>query len=311
MFSKKILVTGGSGFIGSNLVKQLVKEGCIVTVLDNFSTGFYRNLEQVCPIKMIEGDIRDKVVVERAMQDVDIVFHLAASVGNKRSIDNPIKDAEINVIGTLQIIQSAIENKIHKLVVSSSAGIFGELKELPIKEDHPIEPDSPYGCTKLCEEKLCLSLGRLYNIEVICLRYFNVYGPNQQYDHYGNVIPIFVYKILHDQPITIFGNGEQTRDFVYVDDVVQANIKAAKCIGFSGALNIASGTSVKINQLVEIIKEKSGSPVKIEYGKERPGDVLHSIADITEASRRIGYSPRINLEDGIEHYINWARGKLI
>lgn len=311
MFNKKILVTGGSGFIGSNLVRQLVKEGCIVTVLDNFSTGFSRNLEQVGTINMIEGDIRDGVVVERAMQDVDIVFHLAASVGNKRSIDNPIEDAEINVIGTLQIIQSAFRNSIKKMVVSSSAGIFGELKKLPIKEDHQTEPDSPYGCTKLCEEKLCLSLGRLYNMEVICLRYFNVYGPNQHYDHYGNVIPIFIYKMLHNQPIIIFGDGEQTRDFVYVDDVVQANIKAAKCTGFSGALNIASGTSIKINQLVEIIKEKSGSPVKIEYGKERPGDVLHSIADITEASRRIGYSPKINLEDGIEHYINWAREKLI
>ncbi len=305
MRNKQVLVTGGAGFIGSNLVKQLVIDGNSVTVLDNFISGFRKNLEPFQSLRIIEGDIRDRYAVEHAMKGVDVVFHLAASVGNKRSIDQPITDAEINVMGTLNVLEAARKEGVRKIVTSSSAGIFGELKTLPIKEDHPVEPDTPYGCTKLCEEKLCLSYSKLYKIEAICLRYFNVYGPNQRFDAYGNCIPIFVFRMLRNEKLVIYGDGEQTRDFVHVDDVVQANIKAAEAAGVSGAFNIASGKRVTINRLIEMIT--INKLVTIEHESERPGDVLHSLADISLAAQRINYSPKVELESGIKEYVKWAR----
>jgi UDP-glucose 4-epimerase len=298
---KNILVTGGAGFIGSNIVKYLIESGKTVTILDNFSSGYKDNIIPFKSINIIEGDIRDRAIVEIAMHNVDTVFHLAASVGNKRSIDYPIIDAETNVIGTLNVLEAARKKNIHKIVVSSSAGIFGELKTILIKEDHPIEPDSPYGCTKLCEEKLSLAYSKLYDMEVICLRYFNVYGPNQRFDAYGNVIPIFVFNMLQNKPLFIYGDGEQTRDFVNVNDVVQANIKAAETKGIKGAFNIASGKRVTINNLAKMI---SG---EIKYIDERPGDVKHSLADISLAKEKLGYFPKIELEDGLNEYIDWAR----
>ena len=307
MKNTNVLVTGGAGFIGSNLVKQLIKDGNDVTVIDNFMSGYRSNLNPFPTVKIIEGDIRDKEVVEKAMQNIEVVFHFAASVGNKRSIDFPITDAEINVLGTLNILEAARKAGVRKIVTSSSAGIFGELKTLPIKEDHPIEPDSPYGCTKLAEEKLCLAYAKLYDIEAVCLRYFNVYGPNQRFDAYGNVIPIFVFKMLRHEPLTIFGDGEQTRDFVHVDDVVQANIKAAESAGVSGAFNIASGNYITINRLVEMIIKNKPNYVKIEYGSERPGDVRDSLADISFAHQKINYTPTVDIENGLEEYVRWAR----
>lgn len=307
MKNKKVLVTGGAGFIGSNLVKQLIKEDNYVTVLDNFMSGHRSNLDQFPTVRIIEGDIRDKTAVELAMKGVQVVFHLAASVGNKRSIDQPIQDAEINVLGTLQVLEAARKEGVRKIVTSSSAGIFGELKTIPIKEDHPIEPDSPYGCTKLCEEKLCLAYAKLYDIEAVCLRYFNVYGPNQRFDAYGNAIPIFVFRMLRNESLLIYGDGEQTRDFVHVDDVVQANIKAADAIGVNGAFNIASGKRVTINRLVEMITKDNYKSIKIEHGSIRPGDVLHSLADISLANQRINYTPLVDLESGIKGYVKWAR----
>ncbi len=202
--------------------------------------------------------MRDAAAVRDALAGAEVVFHLAASVGNKRSIDDPITDAETNVIGTLQVLEAARREGVRKIVTSSSAGVFGELKHLPIREDHPVEPDTPYGASKLCEEKQCLAYARLYDIEAVCLRYFNVYGPNQRFDAYGNVIPIFAFTMLRHEPLTIFGDGEQTRDFVNVRDVVQANLKAALSHGVSGAFNIGSGTHITINHLVELLRDASG-----------------------------------------------------
>ena len=304
MKNRNVLVTGGAGFIGSNLVKHLIESKNSVTILDNFSSGYESNLDPFSEINIIKGDIRDQAIVEIAMHNVDTVFHLAASVGNKRSIDYPIIDAETNVLGTLNILETAKKLSMHKIVVSSSAGIFGELKTIPIKEDHPIEPDSPYGCTKLCEEKLSLAYSKLYDMEVICLRYFNVYGPNQRFDAYGNVIPIFVFNMLQNKPILIYGDGEQTRDFVHVDDVVQANIKAAEIKGVTGAFNIASGTRVTINRLVEIISDKR--QIEVKHVNERLGDVRHSLADISLAHEKFNYTPKVDLEQGIKKYIEWA-----
>jgi UDP-glucose 4-epimerase len=307
MKNKKVLVTGGAGFIGSNLVRHLIEGGNSVTVLDNFISGYRSNLDPFPQVRLIEGDIRDKDAVELAMKDIEVVFHLAASVGNKRSIDDPITDAEINVLGTIVILEAARKAGVRKIVASSSAGIFGELKTMPIKEDHPIDPDSPYGCTKLAEEKLCLSYAKLYDIEAVCLRYFNVYGPNQRFDAYGNVIPIFVFKMLRNEPLVVFGDGEQTRDFVHVNDVVQANINAATATGVSGAFNIASGKRVTINHLIKMITQNFHGDVKVLHESDRPGDVRHSLADLSLANDKIKYFPTVDLDNGVQEYVEWAK----
>ena len=307
----KVLVTGGAGFIGSNIVKLLLEKGHVIVVVDNLSSGYRCNLDPFPEAQFIEGDIRDGELVKRAISGVEVVFHLAASVGNKRSIDNPIEDSEVNVIGTLRILEAARRAQVRKVVFSSSAGIFGELKTLPIQEDHPTEPDSPYGASKLGAEKLCLAYAKLYPLECICLRYFNVYGINQRYDAYGNVIPIFAHRLLHGQPMVIFGDGGQTRDFVNVRDVAQANYQAALARGVSGAFNIGSGSHITINRLAEVMYGIYGMPAEIEYAPPRQGDVRHSLADISAAKRSFGYRPTVDLETGLREYLTWARSELL
>lgn len=306
----KTLVTGGAGFIGSNIVRLLTEQGHSVTVLDNLSSGYRSNLDPYPQICFINDDVRDEAAVRQAVSGVDVIFHLAASVGNKRSIEHPIDDSEINVIGTLRVLEAARQARVRKVVYSSSAGIFGELKMLPIREDHPIEPDSPYGASKLAAEKMVLAYGRLYNFEAVCLRYFNVYGVNQRYDAYGNVIPIFAHQMLRGLPVTIFGDGEQTRDFVNVQDVATANYKAAMTSGVSGAFNIGSATRVTINQLVGLIAEVSGLHPVIEHGPQRKGDVRDSMADISAARTALDFNPSVTLRDGLADYMRWMAGEI-
>lgn len=303
----KTLVSGGAGFIGSNLVKQLLADGHQVTVIDNLSSGYRSNLVPFPEVDFIEADIRDESVVCTVMKGVEVVFHLAASVGNKRSIDHPLLDADINVMGTLKVLEAARKAGVRKIVASSSAGIFGELKTLPIKENHPVEPDTPYGSSKLCMEKECLAYAKLYDIEAVCLRYFNVYGPNQRFDAYGNVIPIFVFRMLRGESLTIFGDGEQTRDFINVQDVVQANIKAAMTRGVSGAFNTGSGERITINRLVSLLKNASCLNPVVDYSAPRPGDVRDSLADITAARNAFNFNPSVKLEVGLAEYIAWAK----
>ena len=202
---------------------------------------------------------------------------------------------------------SGAEIRRQKDRISSSAGIFGELKTLPIAEDHPVDPDSPYGVSKLAAEKLGLAYAKLYGMEVVCLRYFNVYGPNQRFDAYGNVIPIFVFRILAGEPITIFGDGEQTRDFVNVRDVVQANLKAAAAKGVSGAFNTGSGTRISVNDLVKTLQTVMPERIEVIHTDPRPFDVRDSLADISAASRAFGYLPAVKMADGLREYTEWAR----
>ncbi len=254
----KALITGGAGFIGSNIVRRLLELGHAPVVLDDLSSGFAENL--VAEVPFVEADVRDGEAVLDAAEGCDVVVHLAASVGNARSIDDPIKDAQINVLGTLNVLQAARRHGLRRIVFSSSAGIFGELKTLPIAEDHPQDPDSPYGASKLAAEKMCLVFNKLYGMDNVCLRYFNVYGVNQRYDAYGNVIPIFADRILRGVPLTIFGDGEQTRDFVNARDVAAANIAAATAAaGVQGAFNIGSATRVTINDLAAMMQRLAGS----------------------------------------------------
>lgn len=304
---RKATVTGGAGFIGSNLSRHLVSRGYQVTVIDDMSSGFRDNLRDLPSVELLEASILDDEAVQRAVDGCDTVFHLAASVGNKRSIDNPVLDAEINVIGTVRVLEAARRANVRKLIYTSSAGIFGELKQIPVAEDHPIAPESPYGATKLAGEKLALCYGALYDLEVVALRYFNVYGPHQRFDAYGNVIPIFVFQMLRGEPITIFGDGEQTRDFIHVDDVVDANVRAAETRGAQGPFNLGCGSRITINQLVQLVADRVPKPTEIKYGPRRQGDVLHSLADASAASREFGFTPRVSIEDGLTEYVAWAR----
>jgi UDP-glucose 4-epimerase len=284
--------------------------GADLVVLDNLSSGYRENLAAL-PVELVQGDIRDPEAVRRAMAGCDTVFHLAASVGNARSIDDPIQDSETNVLGTLRVLEAARESGVQKIVYSSSAGIFGELKTLPIREDHPIEPDTPYGASKLAGEKHCLAYAKLYPIECVCLRYFNVYGVHQRYDAYGNVIPIFAHRVLHDEPITIYGDGEQTRDFVNVGDVARANPPAARAAGVSGAFNIASGTRITINRLAELVIAASGVRGTVRHVPPRKGDVRHSLADVSAAAGAFGYSPHVALDHGLTEYMDWGKRALV
>jgi UDP-glucose 4-epimerase len=303
------LVTGGAGFIGSNLVSLLLKEGHSVRILDNLSSGYRVNV----PLKDAEfiiGDVRDLSIVDKCLNGVDTVFHLAASVGNSRSIEHPFIDSSVNYSGTLNILEASRRKAVQNVVFSSSAGVFGELKTMPITEDHPAEPDTPYGASKLGAEKMALAYAKLYKINVVALRYFNVYGMNQRFDEYGNVIPKFVFRLLKGQKIHIFGNGEQTRDFVNSKDVAMANYLGAKGL-VSGAFNIGSGTSVTINTLAKmILSEIGGSTDQVVYSPPRAGDVLHSQAAIKKASEAFGFNPSIPLEDGIRNYVQWAKQDL-
>src|ERR1051325_7814818 len=262
----KALVTGGAGFIGSNIVKLLVEEGYDVFVIDNLSSGYRGNLDQLKSVRFTEADVRDEAAVMRVMEGAETVFHLAASVGNVRSIEQPIDDSEVNLLGTIRVLEAARRAGVRKLICSSSAAIFGELRRLPIPEDHPTEPDSPYGVRKLAEEKMCHVYSKLYELDAICLRYFNVYGVNQRYDAYGNVIPIFAHRALRGEPLRIHGDGEQTRDFVNVRDVAMANYRAGLSRGVSGAFNVASGTRVTINALASMIASAAALDLAIEHG---------------------------------------------
>ena len=304
----KALITGGAGFIGSNVAIKLLEMGFEVRILDDLSSGFESNIPEGA--EFIEGSVVDGDVTKAAANSVDYIYHLAASVGNKRAIDNPISDATINVLGTLNVLEAARATGVKKLVYSSSAGIFGELKTIPIREDHPRDPDSPYGVSKLAAEKDCLAYMKLYDIPVVCLRYFNVFGVHQRFDAYGNVIPIFADRILKRIPITIFGDGEQTRDFVNAKDIAQANIKSALSEA-TGVFNIGSASRITINHLAELMEKVSGVSVGVEYGPERPGDVKDSLADVKKAREAFGFDPSSDIEGGLREYWKWINSDLV
>ncbi len=300
----KALVTGGAGFIGSNLVRVLLKNNYSVSVLDDLSTGYQKNLHGL-DVKFFQGDICDAALAETAVEGADVVFHLAASVGRQKSLNNPQRDSEVNLIGTTNILEAAKKHGVGRVVYTSSAAIFGELVTMPIAEDHPINPDSPYGVSKLAGEKQALCYAGLYGMRVVCLRYFNVYGINQRFDAYGNVIPIFAKRLHTRQPITIYGDGEQTRDFVNVKDVAMANFLSATVASQSGVYNIGSGTNITINTLAEMMKEISGIDVPVEYAPMRPADVKHCRAEISKVQGDLGFKPDSDIKSGLTEYLNW------
>ena len=297
---KNILVTGGAGFIGSHIVDRLSLENR-VTVLDNLSLGSLSNLEKSKDrITFIKGDVLDKALLKDVVAEVEFVFHLAANVGNIRSIKDPYFDMDVNIKGTLNLLEACRSSNIKRLVYSSSAAIFGEAKYIPIDEEHPLNPESPYAVSKLAAEKYCFAFHKVHGIPTTALRYFNVYGPRQDTSEYANAVSIFLSRIKDGKTLTIFGDGKQTRDFVFIEDVVSANILAAIQPEAVGELfNIATGQEDSIEQLTTIIRQISGRESSVIYADPRRGEVKYSRANIEKARTMLRYSPKTNLKEGL------------
>jgi len=305
----RALVTGGAGFIGSNLVEYLLNEKWSVRVLDNLSSGFEKNLYDK-DVELIIGDICNIEITTKACQNIDVVFHLAASVGNQRSLDNPVLDSNTNLTGTINVLEGMIKHNVKKIVYSSSAAIFGELYTSSIDENHPQNPDSPYGVSKLSAEKMILAYSRIYNITGICLRYFNIYGINQRYDFYGNVIPIFIKQILAGDSLTIYGDGEQTRDFVNVKDIAKANFLAATSNNKTSVYNLGSGQSISINELSSLIQRICQKKIKVVYAPARIADVRDCKANTKKALDELDFKSSVGLSEGLSEYKFWFENNL-
>jgi nucleoside-diphosphate-sugar epimerase len=296
------LVTGGAGFIGSNIVAHLVSLGERVRVLDNFSTGRRVNLAPLVDrIEVIEGDVRSYHIVWEAVQGVDFVLHQAALPSVPRSVRDPLTTNEVNVVGTLNVLQAAREAGVKRVVYASSSSVYGDSAELPKRETMCPRPMSPYAISKLAAEQYCQVFWRLYGLETICLRYFNVFGPRQDpASQYAAVIPRFITAMLEQRPLTVYGDGEQSRDFTHVDNVVQANLLACQAPNGPGQVfNIACGQRYTLLQLIDLLREITGREPQVVHGPPRPGDVRHSQADISRASQVLGYAPRVNFADGL------------
>ena len=301
---KNVLVTGGAGFVGSHIVDRLSPENK-VTVLDNLFTGSLSNLEgSKDRITFVKGDILDEALVKDLVSEADYIFHLAANVGNIKSLKDPHFDMNVNIKGMLNLLEACRNSNVKRLVYSSSGAIFGEAKYLPIDEDHPLNPESPYAVSKLAAEKYAFAFYKVYGIPTASVRYFNIYGPRQDTSEYANAVSIFLSKTSKGEPLTIYGDGEQTRDFVFIGDVVTANLLAAIHPAAAGEIfNISTGLATTINQITEILKEVSGRESQINFAPSRAGEVLHSRATIEKASKLLGYAPKTELKEGLR--ITW------
>jgi nucleoside-diphosphate-sugar epimerase len=299
------LVTGGAGFIGSHLAERLVRDGGRVRILDNFATGNLANLHAIQRhIEIVDGDVRDEACVRRALQEVEVVFHEAALSSVSRSIEDPATTFAINVTGTLNVLLAARDAGTRRLVFASSAAVYGDSPALPKHEAMLPDPLSPYAVSKLTGEHLCAVFTRLYGLETVALRYFNVFGPRQDpASPYSGVVSRFVAALQRgDQPV-VFGDGEQTRDFVYVDNVVDANLRAATAAVAGTVVNVASGRSVSLNALLSELAGRLGAEPEAEHRPGRPGDIRHSSADIAQARALIGYEPAVSLEAGLARLV--------
>lgn len=298
----KVLVTGGAGFIGSHIAERLCLEGYTVRVLDNFSTGHRRNIRALADdVELIEGDIQSYERVHTAIQGCEYVFHQAALPSVPRSIQDPLTSNASNVIGTLNVLSAARDSGVRRVIYASSSSVYGSSPTLPKHEDLPTAPISPYAVTKLAGEGYCRSFFEVYGLETVALRYFNVFGPRQDpLSHYAAVIPRFITACVGRQVATIFGDGEQSRDFTYVGNVVDANLLAAEVEQAVGKVyNVACGDRVTVNRLLEELQALTGQEIEACYEPPSPGDIRHSLADLTRAERELGYSPRINLNEGL------------
>jgi UDP-glucose 4-epimerase len=296
------LVTGGAGFIGSNLVAALLERGDDVRILDNFSTGFRANLEGF-DVDIVEGELRSYERVHAAMRGIEVVYHLGALGSVPRSVQDPLTSSAVNVEGTLNVLLAARDEGVHRLIFSSSTSVYGSTRELPTLESTPPDPISPYGVAKLAAERYCISFSRVYHsFETVVLRYFNVFGPRQSpHSQYAAAVPLFIAAVDQGEPVTIYGDGEQSRDFTYVANVVDATIRAAEAADVSGRIfNVAAGSPATLNHVAETIGAILGKQVERRFEPPRQGDIRHSWADITAARETFGYEPSVDLAAGLE-----------
>ncbi len=306
----EILVTGGAGFIGSHIVDRLLQEGLTVRVLDNLSNGEKKNLAQhqnKKSFQFIEGDVRNFDSVKKAVEGVDAVVHEAALVSVTRSVEDPLLSNEINVKGTVNLLKSCVDAHVKRFVLASSCAVYGDTETLPNHENLAPKPLSPYAADKLAAETYAKVFHDVYGLETVSLRYFNVYGPRQKYGPYSGVISIFINRLQENKPPLIVGDGTQTRDFVNVDDVVEANINAlSKPMAAGEVFNVSTGEATTINKLAETIQQIMGKiDLKPVHAEPRPGDIMHSYGDITKAERKLEYKPRVPLEKGLSELVKW------
>jgi len=296
------------GFIGSHTVDRFLAEGFDVVVLDNLRSGNLNNLKRHFGkegFRFVKGDVRDAELVRSLVGDADFVVHLAALVSVPESVKDPALTFDINVNGTLNLLKACVDSGVKRFVYASSCAVYGNAEKLPIKEDAPAKPFSPYGVSKLEAERHVLRFCQEFGLETVCLRYFNVYGPRQASSEYSGVIAQFLNRIKNDKPLVIFGDGEQTRDYVYVEDVAEANLLALKGSGVAGEIfNIGTGVATSVNRLASILlKFANKEHLKIQYCEAREGDVRHSVADISKAKEKLGYDPKISLENGLRRLL--------
>ncbi|WP_339106460.1 NAD-dependent epimerase/dehydratase family protein [Haloterrigena salinisoli] len=299
---KTVLVTGGAGFIGSHLVEALAPDN-EVRVLDDFSSGDRAYLPE--SVTTVEGDVADPIALQQAARGVDIIFHHAALVSVTQSVDAPRRSNETNLDASLLVLEQARQEDA-RVVVASSAAVYGHPDELPVSETASTEPTSPYGIQKLAVDQYARRYADLYDLETVALRYFNAYGPRQQ-GPYSGVISTFLEQARAGEPITIEGDGEQTRDFVHVSDIVRANLRAATTDAVGEAYNIGTGSRTSIEELAETIRDATDSDSPIVHRDPRPGDIRHSGADISKARRTLGFEPRVTLESGIQSLVDGTR----
>lgn len=297
---KLALVTGGAGFIGGHLTERLLAEGWQVRVLDNFSSGKVENLP-VGHLEVLEADIRNADACRRACRGVDSVFHLAAIASVAGSVADPVHSHDVNVNGTLNMLMASRDQNVRRFVLSSSASVYGDADLVPTPEDAPLRPQSPYATGKAAGEFYCRNFWELYGLETVVLRYFNVFGPRQSpVSGYAAVIPQFVSAAQRDQHPIVYGDGEQTRDFVYVGNVAAANVRAAMADGVAGmTFNVAAGEGISLLRLLEELRALSGSPLAPEHRAGRAGEVRHSRADISRARKHLGFTPDVSLRAGL------------
>lgn len=313
MNSERILVTGGSGFIGSHIATRLLGQGHHVRVFDNFATSSPANLDHIrADIELIEGDLRDEAAVRAAVQDIDLVYHQGAFVSVPGSIADPVTCMEVNSQGTLNLLMAARDAGVRRLVAASTSAIYGDTQIVPTHENVMPAPLSPYAISKLSSEYLCTMFNRLYEIETVVLRYFNVYGPHQDPSSpYAAVVPKFIQSVQRGEQPVIFGDGEQTRGFVYVDDVVRANLLSAKVASAAGhIINIASDASVSVNEVWGQLKRFSDSALEADYQPARAGDIRYSLADINLAKEVLGWESEVAFAKGLQQTVEAALGKL-
>lgn len=308
------LITGVAGFIGSSLARAVLAQGDQVRGIDNFSTGKRHNIAEILgSIDFREADLLNLDAMHEACRGVDYVFHEAAIPSVPKSVLDPLGSNRANVDGTVQVLIAARDAKVKRVVYAASSSAYGDTPTLPKHEGMPPNPISPYAVAKLASEYYMTSFYRCYGLETVCLRYFNIFGPRQDPDSpYSGVLAKFITQMLAGEPPSIFGDGKQSRDFTYIDNVVSANLLAAKAAAAKAAgqvFNVATGTRVDLNQTFQLLKNIIGYPGEVKYGAERAGDVKHSLADLSRTANGLGYKPLVDFEEGLRRTVEWYRGQ--